>query len=551
MPAMLTRREALAASTAAALTSAPLAQIDPAFVARHDDALAPLLPRQITDPASPWRGGYPDDNGLYQPYSGASILQLGIPAWLSPQSRFHRSAALAERLRLAAEYLERLQTPDGNFDNLNTNYNSPADTGFIMQEMASVAALAQRAGERQIFGWMERVLRRAGAAMAAGGVHTPNHRWVVCAALAQIHELLPDPSYVRRIDQWLAEGIDIDPDGQYTERSTSIYNPAVDWSLTTVAIKLGRPELLEPVRRNLDAMMYLLHADGEVVTGISRRQDRHQRGTMHTYWFPLAYLARADGNGRYQELASRLSPTSLATLLEYPILNEAGPPPSPLPENFEKVFPHIGCARIRRGPVSATLLLNRDSRFFSLRRGDAVVNTVRFASAFFGRGTFLPQRWERRGESFHLSQTVEGPYFQPLDPTHKVGPDEWASTLASRRRSEVCRLEQSATITERAGGFQLRIQSRGYARVPVAIEINLREGGKLEGCEPSGKLAGAWMLASGHATYRAGGSGIRFGPGLREHTYLEVRGAERKLPGMSVYLTGTTPLDHTLEFEWV
>jgi hypothetical protein len=533
------------------LTAAPPAQIDAGVVARHDEALEQLLPKQITDPANPWRGGYADGDGLYQAYAGLTILQVGIPAWLCPQSRFHHSAAVAERIRLATGYLDHIQKPDGNFDSLTTNYNSPPDTAFIVHLLGSLAVLAQRGGAREIFGWLEGGLRRAGAAIAVGGVHTPNHRWAVCAALSQIHEMLPDPAYVRRIDQWLAKGIDIDSDGQYTERSTTVYNPLVDWCLTTMAIKLNRPELLEPVRRNLDAMLYLIEPGGEVVTGISRRQDRHQRGTMISYWFPLAYLAHRDGNGVYQELANQLGQPGLSTLMEYPILSEPGPRPAPLPEDFEKVFPHIGCARVRRANASATLLLHRDSRFLSLRHGDAVIEAVRFASAFFGRGTFLPQQWERQGRSFHLTQTLEGPYYQPLDPPRQVGPDEWGATIASRRRSEVCHIEQSATITEKQGGFRLRIQARGYARVPVAIEINLREGGKLEGCEPSGKLAGAWMLPSGYATYRVGANGIRFGPGRREHTYLEVRGGEHKLPGLSVYLTGAAPLDHTLEFEWV
>ena len=76
--------------------------------------------------------------------------------------------------------------------------------------------------------------------MAEGGVHTPNHRWVIFRARAD-QRALSDPRFVRRIDEWLAEGIDIDADGQFTERSTLTYNVVTDRALLVMAIKLIGP----------------------------------------------------------------------------------------------------------------------------------------------------------------------------------------------------------------------------------------------------------------------------------------------------------------------
>jgi hypothetical protein len=380
-------------------------------------------------------------------------------------------------------------------------------------------------------------------------VHTPNHRWVICAALAQINELFPDARYVRRIDEWLAEGIDIDNDGQFTERSTLVYNIVTDRCLIVMAAKLRRSELLEPVRRNLRALQYLLHADGEVVSEISRRQDQFTRGTVTGYWFPLTYMAVTDKDGRLATLAARAASEGarLSTLLEYPELSQPLPSQLPLPEDFEQTFNELGIARIRRGPLSATLVLGGSSRFFTLHYGNAVMEGLRFATSFFGKAQFIPQTAAKRGGTYEFRQSLEAPYYQPF--AEKVTTGNWTESRTRRRQSEVCRLEQSADVTGVRNGFRVRLRADGTRGVPLAIELCFREGGQLNGCRPIPDAPGTFLLEQGRGTYRAGGQEIRFGPGGAPHRYVQLRGAEPRLPGLSVYVTGFTPFDGTILLE--
>jgi hypothetical protein len=536
----MNRRELLVtlASTAAFPAEAQITT-DSAIVTYHDQGVENALATQITDPSSAGYGGLPSATGLYTPSGGARIIESGMAAYLHPQSRFHGNNLLAQRIQLAAKFLERIQHPDGRIDLLETNFDSTPDTGFVMHSVCTAACLTQRNHQDELLNTLAPFIRKAAGALAVGGIHTPNHRWVVSSALAQANEIFPDASYVRRIDQWLAEGIDIDADGQYTERSTSVYNTVCDRALTVMAVKLKRPELLDPVRKNLHSMMYLLQPNYEVVTEISRRQDRDQRATMGRYWFPLRYFAVKDQEGQFLDIANHFTPAnaSLATLMEYPEI--AGNLPSPVapPSDYKKEFQELGVVRYRRGPISATVV-NQSPTLFALRNGDAVIESVRFATSFFGKGQLTS-----------LDQHLEAPYYQPLDPPQRVTPANWAALRTQRKTSQVQRLHQRCSVTETKNGFQLRIQSDGTDGVPAAIEIHLRDGGELKGCDqPSPGIA---FLSKGTATYTANGKSIRIGPALHRHSYVELRGALPKQPGTSIYLTGFTPFDHTVEFECI
>lgn len=537
-------------TTAAATAAAASAQspISADVVRRHDEAVDRYLAAQVTDTSSRWRGAMVDGTGLYAQGTAGGILGAFGTAYIYRASKHHGKAEVLERVRLAADFLNRTMSADGNITLPITNFNSPPDTAFMVTGLASLMRLARNEGARDVAAILEPLLARCGQGLVKGGIHTPNHRWVVCSALAQLNEVMPNPAYVRRVDQWLAEEIDIDSDGQYTERSTGGYNPIVDRALIVVADKLKRPALLEHVRRNLDSLLYLLHPDFEVVTEISRRQDQYQRAGILGYWFPLTYMAVRDGNGQYATLAAHAAPqaASLGVLLEYPELTKAVTPAA-VPENYEKHFPALGISRIRRGRTSATVIRGGSSRFFTFRRGDAVVTAVRFASAFFGKGQFVPE--ETTG--YALTQDLSAGYYQPLDSPVRVTPDNWFELRKTRKVTELCKLRQSATIREVTNGFDVRIQASGTDEVPLVIEIAFAPGGTLTGCDAVKDVEQAYLMSAKTASYRAGKDEIRFGPMLRQHSYVMVRGAEPRIPAQQcVYLTALTPVDHTIEFRF-
>ena len=78
-------------------------------------------------------------------------------------------------------------------------------------------------------------MRRSARSLAEGGVHTPNHRWEICKALAHLYHLWPSRLLLARINDWLGEGIDQDAEGEYSERSPNYASEVTNRSLVIIA----------------------------------------------------------------------------------------------------------------------------------------------------------------------------------------------------------------------------------------------------------------------------------------------------------------------------
>ena len=134
-----------------------------------------------------------------------------------------------------------------------------------------------------------------------------------------------------------------------------------------------------------------------------------------------------------------------------------------LPSDYEKWMPDVGLGRIRRGDLDATLILQDNSRFFSARKGGAVVQAVRFATSFFGKGQFVPASTVRRDKNYVMTQSLSAPYYQPLEPAQKVDYKNWAA-LRDTTAKEVADLRvwsNPAIVTGKAGRFRFAASVAG------------------------------------------------------------------------------------------
>ena len=287
-------------------------------------------------------------------------------AYVSKQSSYYQQSPVAEKLQVLAGLFLQYQGEDGTVN--IANLESPPDTAFLVELLAAVRHILAGQKDVRIIKVQQQLdlfLKRTGEALLTGGVHTPNHRWVICAALAKLYDLYHDKRYVTRIDAWLAEGIYMDDDGHYPERSAGIYAVVENNSLITMARLLSRPELLQYVRKNLRMTWHYIEANGDIITTDSRRLDQFMEWKCFGYYLQYRYMAIVDKDPVFAGMAATIASFNgfdqlnmkrdYFYFLENDLLQQAMPSVKEPPTHFEKLFATSNLLRIRRGNMSATL----------------------------------------------------------------------------------------------------------------------------------------------------------------------------------------------------
>nr|WP_271753266.1 hypothetical protein [Cohnella sp. JJ-181] len=516
----------------------------------------------------------------------------------NPDSPCYRDEALADRFALAARYMLGAQHEDGTISPGWTNFHSPPDTAFVVVGYAQVYQLLAQDDWEPLRGAAADVrlfLERTIPALVTGGVHTPNHRWVVCAALGFLHELFDEPATARRAEQWIAEGMDVTPDGEWTERSNGIYNAVSDIMLVHAARLLRKPELLEPVRANLRMMLYLVHPNGDVVTDYSGRQDFGHKHDLSSYYLPYAMMARLDGDAEFQAAADLAygqlrhpgsCPTNAALrLLLEPALQERAVQPAALPTAYRKLLhadfprqqylaameraghggriyhsrlhPDFGAAvaRVRKGCESVTISAETPS-FFALRHGSARLLGVQVAT-YFAPG-FVPMNSLVEAErGYRLAGEQRKGYYGPvaagqLPPTAAEATSPWYLLPHHlREETHVQRLRVEADVVEAADGWELVIRSSEPEDAMAQISVILAADGELSGGELAPAGEGKQFWKSGSVRYAAGGDALELSGGAFEHTAAFVREANLPSDCRTLLLNVVTPFETRIRIRTV
>jgi hypothetical protein len=510
---------------------------------------------QITDLQSPDIGAIRDGDGIPNALSTGGYISRWSISVSCPESIYYASANLLQSIEIGAQYLTKAQHSDGTIDLLGSNFHSPPDTAFSVDNVAlAYQLIAAIKGAEKALIPLKKYLLKAGEALIVGGIHTPNHRWVVAAALLKLNTIWPDKRYVARAEEWLLEHIDIDPDGQYTEKSAGGYTAIVNRMLIEMAKGLKKPEILDAVRKNLNMTMYYVHPNGEVVTEASNRQDKGTIKFLNSYYYSYRYLALLDQNGEFAAMCRLIEKSSAHANSEHlnyfllePDLWKELPSVKNLPTNYVKTFPYSGIVRIRRGQWDTTILSNNPG-FLTFHKGSAVLQGMRIAASFFGKGQFQSSDIKQEGNNWILKNALEGPYYQPYPPD-KIDPQGDLSKMprTMRPKSEVQNLSYVVGISEHEEGINIDFEIKGTEGVPVTLELIFRPGGKLKGVNSVMGKPNSYLFADKEGSYSVGEDTIKFSPGIALHKGINLRGALPSVEAPTVYLTGISPFKHTLK----
>ena len=458
---------------------------------------AQALRLQVLDPSERDCGGFRcPEQWICEPLAAANTLASLSVLYMTPDSQYYHDSELANRLHLAMRFLTHSQRADGTIDGYARGeiHATPTVAEAAHALFRAYRWLSREEEHQALLRGIEAFLRKGLEPIKSKPVFTSHDCWVAAAALVEFDKQFGDSTASGRAESYLQEGININSDGVYDDRSP-IYSMQSNAMLCNLAEKLNRPALLEYVRRSLNFLLYTFYPDGEAVTEFSDHRGRENGlATGYSVWKNMSII---DHNGYYATAADLTLATYLRRIdngLIRPNVNNPnrhfkGEAVSrffttadigellsiesernndwinrlPLPRQYERKYIQSNIARIQRDQTSLTIIGDRQI-LFAFRNGGAIIDGFRIKYIYHGFRDYTPAGLTIDGRKYLTQNQVIQYVYKPTSTRREVIP---------------LNLQIFTQIDPTSDGLELRIATEGEARIPLQLEFGLRKEGSL------------------------------------------------------------------------
>ncbi|MBQ9007859.1 MAG: hypothetical protein IJ088_00815 [Clostridia bacterium] len=426
--------------------------------------------------------------------AGFMVSRL-ILAYALPESLHSGKQEVLSVILETLDYLRRNRRPSGCFDLITCNFDTAPDTAFTLNQLSDVyavlsesdAILPKLPGLEEIRTRLLELIERGGEGILSGGFHTPNHRWAISAALKEAARLCNRTDFDRCARRYLCEGLDINADGEFAERSAGTYNVVNDEQMIRLYLLSGNTHYLDAARSNLTMMLHYFEPDGSIFTLNSTRQDFGHKIYPAGYfilYLLTGYLSHdptfAAWANRMWEFCDRahITPYGLPWLLRFPELQnyvrDLKPDPAVL-ERYSRLYASSGIARWRRGDLTCTALQNRPDFLHVMHHGLAL--TLAIYSNVCDKRNFMADLIVMTEKGCHLSCRMDSWYYLPFDGNGPTTCDWWAMDNARNRRRQIRdALTTDIDVEVEEDGVCLHFRWSGLAGVPIRLEFGFSPG---------------------------------------------------------------------------
>lgn len=520
---------------------------------------------QVMDQTSIFYGGRMcEENMLVSSKTTISELVNMISLYFNPESKYYRNHKMEGQMELALDYLIRIQRPDGTFDNLESNFYAAPATAFSINRFMPGYKIALNSNTefgKRLCEKIRVIFKRSGYGIARGGFHTPNHRWAIASALLSLYNIFEIEEFKETAEKYLNEGIDLDEDGDYAERSAGKYNIVNNLQLMVLWEETKNPFYLDCIDKNLRMMMYYIEPDGSIFTGKSTRIDSTYKAYPDEYFYLYLYVAYEKKTPEYMTMAKSImermiqrgdlypTPDCLSYLMLRPELLTFELEKKDIINNFKKEFTHSGVVRIRRGDYTVTLL-SKSSKFLLFQKGDIQI-FMRIGVSYFDQREFKAAEIVPTSAGYELSYKAKGWYYLPFDEKPQTT-DWWKMDNKNRTIINEHDIQINVTVTEAENGIDVKIATEGCDRVPVKVEFGVAKNVMIlsDAFLLNGKDMDAITVKKGYLEIGKGVDKFTVGPAFAEHLF--VNGSFQREPNsVAIYFTDYSNFDHTIEIRTV